>query len=312
MRRPLLNSLIIAAAIFAAACGSAEPARNSNAELTKKIEEVVANLPSRSLLAEVNARAAEAARKGDRQFWEDHIDPRFVSYAGGVRQGRDEVLASVADLKCEIRSHTLSEEKMIPLGNDAVILTAKSAFDGDCAGKELPKTAVVGSLYVRSGSDWKLVYRNKIAPDARGWPASSGTASPIPDDSAKSDLISTATRLFDALKKKDIETAGGLATADLSVVSPKGGLTVGLSAVRDQWNSPDCSISRYDITEPKATEITPDIGILTFRANASGRCFGEALEPVWATAIFQKDAEKWQLAYLFQTPIGQPGFPLLP
>ncbi|MEQ1606117.1 MAG: nuclear transport factor 2 family protein [Pyrinomonadaceae bacterium] len=308
---------MVAVGLFAGCGGGAANADAvpANAETTAKIEKAVAAAPTKGSLLELETKALEAWKKGDAAFWKEYYADDYVSFIGGTRVDKAGIIKRITETKCEVASYSLSDEKMTPVGNDAIALTVKVTIDGTCGGQKLPSPVMSASLYVRNGDKWRSAYHNDVVvldPAAAQKPASPKAAAPkkpaarqaeAPKSEAfTGELFAVETKVWDAWKARDRAAMEHLLTEDLTLVDGTGTVTVGRNAVVDAWILPKCDIKTAAPSDGIATQISPVIGILTFKGNATGTCEGPPLESFWGTSIFLKEAGEWKIVYTFENP----------
>lgn len=100
----------------------------------------------------------EARKHKDLQFWETFLSDEFVGYGLLGKLGKASATKEYAYADCEIRSYTLSNGQVRPLGNDVALITYMSTVDGTCDGKQLPTDSWAASVYVRDGGNWKEAF----------------------------------------------------------------------------------------------------------------------------------------------------------
>lgn len=307
-----------AVVLFAGCSGGSDGAANTasaDPETAAKIEKAVAAAPTRGLLVGLETKTIEAWKSGDLAFWETHLDPSYVSFMGGRRLEKAGEIKMISDGRCEIGNHTFADEKMVPIGNDAIVLTVKATGERTCGGQKLPNPVITSTLYVRSGETWKAAYHNEVPIIDPPAPSKVAPAKPIarkktetkPAEPQKSDpfseeLFAKESKVWDAWKAHDRAAIEQYFTEDLTLVGSTGTVTVGKKAVIDTWMLPKCDIKSAAPADGIATQISPVIGILTFKGNATGTCDGQPLESFWGTSIFQKKAGEWKIAFTLETP----------
>lgn len=310
LRSSVLTLILCVSGAVTLSCGGTDPNIARNANLVRKIEEITASSPTRSLLSGLERSALDARKNADKAFWRRHLDEAFVSYRSGVRRDKISELALLDEENCQLESYGLSEETMVPVGLDAVILTSKADIKGSCSEVSLPNTVRLSTLFVRSGSDWKAAYHNEVAvgnspggvPAQPKTPAKAATPEPSPSAPLAVSLTQLEQRVRSSIKAR---AASDLQTAfieDISRVDSQGNVTIGKSAVIDELTSATCKITRSDISAPQASQISPVIAVLTYKATVEGSCNGRTLRPVWGTSIFHKTTGDWRIAYIFETP----------
>lgn len=313
MMKTLVFVMFTATIGLLAGCGGGADVK-SNAEMANKIEKAVAAAPTRSSLLGLETRALEAWKNGDHAFWNDYYADDYVSFIGGTRLDKAGIIKRITETKCEIANFSLSDEKMTPVGNDAIVLTGKVTVDGTCGGQKLPSPVMSASLYVRAGEKWRSAYHNDVVivdPAAAKKPASAKAPPPKKaaskpaepkGDEFTAELFAVETKVWDAWKNKDRAAMEQLLAEDLTLVNSTGTVTVGKKDVVDAWMLPKCEIKSAAPSEGVATKISRVVGILTFKGNAAGTCDGQPLENFWGTSIFLKEAGEWKIVYTFENP----------
>lgn len=297
-----------------AGCGGGGANVSSNTETLAKVEKAVAAAPTRSLLVGLETKAFDAWKNNDYAFWNSHFDANFVTFINGRRYDKAGEITLISDGKCEISSYALSDEKMTPVGNDAIVLTMLLRADGKCYGQKFPDTATIASLYIRSGDTWKSAYHNEVvvldpktpraaAPKTAEAKPENKTAEPQKSDAFTAELFAIETKVWDAWKTRDRAAMEQQLSQDLTLIDSTGAVTVGKKAVVDAWILPKCDIKSATPSEGVATQISPVVGILTFKGNATGPCEGQPLENFWGTSIFLKEAGEWKIVYTVETPV---------
>jgi len=298
----------VAVGLFAGCGGDAANVR-SNAEMANKIEKAVAAAPTRGLLVGLETKAFEAWKNNDAAFWDEYLDSKFVSYTGGVRYDKAGEIKQITETKCEVTSYTLSDEKMTPIGTDAIVLTTKVAVDGKCGGQQIPSPVISTTLYVRYADTWKAAYHNEVpvldpkAPKSAAPKKAPVKASePRTDDKSAAELLAIEKKGWDAWKARDRAALEPIVTEDLTLVDVTGTVTIGKNAVLDAWLLPKCDIKAAVPSDAAATMLSRTVAILTYKGTAAGKCDGKPLGSLWGTSIFQKEAGEWKVAYVFETP----------
>jgi len=191
----LLSLTAITAVIFAACAAPVEnkPVVNTNANVKP-----AAAPPTVAALLDLEKKAGEAWSKNDSKFFEGFLTDTYVSFHNGKRSTRAEDLKMIAETKCDIKSMSVSEEKMVPVGPDAAVLVTRSTVDGSCGDEKVPSPMRAATLYVRSGDAWKGAHHSEVLiMDPKAAPASDTK------DSLKSDDAKPAAKAED--KKEDVK-----------------------------------------------------------------------------------------------------------
>ncbi len=302
--------IVISSVILASiGCSSGTAVVNENAEVARKVESTVAAAPTKTMLVDLETKAFEAWKKNDAAFWNTHLDDRFVSFTDGKRADKAGEIKLLAETKCEIASYSFSDEKMVPVGNDAIILTAKATVDGSCAGKKLPSPITFGTLYVRSGETWKAAYHNEVPiVDLKAFKPAQQKAAVEPAATEDSDpfasrLLLIEKKAWEALRSKNRSQIEASMTEDVTLVDQTGKVTVGKKDVVGVWTDPTCDIKSASPIQPTASEVSDIIAILTYKGTMAGTCEGQPVSDFWGTTIFQKDGGEWKMVYQFRSPV---------
>lgn len=167
MKTTLLAAAAIAACLVA---GCAPPAANTgntaNANSNANAKSAGA-APTVAALKELETKAFEAYKNKDGKFFEGLMDEKFVMGGMAEHPNKAASIKEISEHKCEIKSFTLSDEKMIPLGADAAAFVAKVTADGTCPDdkgvqQKMPTPSTSATVYVRSGDTWKAAYHNEV------------------------------------------------------------------------------------------------------------------------------------------------------
>lgn len=303
-----LTGILGVALLLTIGCGGNDANAGRNADIARKLEKIAAESPTRSSLSALQMSALDARKNRDKAFWRQYLDEAFVSFRNGVRRDRLSELAEIDEDKCEYESHRLSGETLVPIGNDAVMLTAKADIQGVCGGDPAASPVTIATLYVRSGDKWRAAYHAQAA--AFSVPATAKprdgkrpeppptVSSPAPLEAALAELERRVRNAVKTRSASDLQTAF---TEDVTRVDRSGAVTIGKSAVVDGLTSAGCKVARSEISGVQASPISSAVAILTYKANIEGTCDGKPLGPVWGTSVMQKVAGEWRIAYIFET-----------
>lgn len=166
MRRLISVTLLAAASLWISACGGPAannaPANNSNANTAKP----TAAAPTVDALLAMEKAANEAFIKGDTKHFETMLDDKFVSYEGGQRMTKADMLKMIGGNKCEVKEGwTLTEPQMAKINDDTYAMSYKTTMDGTCTmdGKsmKLPSPTRAVTVWVRNGEKWNGVFHGE-------------------------------------------------------------------------------------------------------------------------------------------------------
>jgi ketosteroid isomerase-like protein len=343
MKRMMKISLFAVAAF--ALIGCAPPANtntnapaNTNANAAPK-----AAAPTADTFMPMENKAFEAWKNKDGKYFEGYIGDNFVpGPSDNPAMTKAEVTKMITEGKCDVKSFSLSEGRVTPVGADAAVFTYKATADGTCEGKPIPSPVTAASVFVRSGDTWKAVYHNEVAiiaaptpdpaaankaaapsadkkavtppPPANDDKAAANSSASNSNSSANSNTAAPADALTDALmaverkgweawKNQDVKAIEETVSADVAFIDITGKATFGKADVIKGWTDGSCKVSSVAISDGKAKSITKDAAILNFKGTAVGTCGDMKLEPLWGTTVAIKEGDTWRAVYIFETPI---------
>lgn len=328
MRSLKLFILSAVTATLFAACGEAPANKPANNAANTNTPKPAAAAPTKEALLELEKKAFEAWSKKDGKHFEVFLADQFVSFTDGKRTGKADEVKMINESKCEVKSHSLSEENMVPVGADAAVLVSKATIDGSCDGKAIPSPLRAVTLFVRSGEAWKAAYHSDTpivdptaappaAPAKKAEPKKEADAGKKPEggDSAENlkpadlvvddltkALMALETSGWEAWKAKDAAKLGSGLTNDAAFVDPMGTAHFGKAANLKIWAEEQCEVNSVKLSDGMASTPMPSVGLLTFKGTADGTCGGHKLGTLWGTAIYVKEGDVWKLAFHFETP----------
>ena len=339
MKTMMRVSLLAITAFALAAC---QPAANTNTNSNTNANTAAkAAAPTADSLLAMDNKAWDAWKNKDGAFFNSFLDDKFVSYENGKREGKADAVKGISENKCDIKSHSLSEPKLTPAGADVAVLTYKATVDGTCEGEKIPSPLMVVSVFTRSGDSWKGAYHNEVVimeppkteagagnanalgnekktmpapPPKDEKPAANAAANTAANSNSNAGSPSTSDALTDALMavekkgweawmKQDAKAMEETITKDISFVDPMGKAYFGKDNVLKEWMSGQCKVTSVDVSEGKASNITADVAILTYKGTPVGTCGDMKLEPIWGTTVAIKEGAAWKAVYIFETPV---------
>ena len=311
MKTFLTIALITASAITFAGCepGPANTAANStnaaNTSNTNAAKPTSAAPTTEALLA-LEKSAHEAFKNKDAKFWETFLANNFVGFGPEGRLDRAAAMKLYAGTDCDVKSVTVSDEKMTTYGTDAAILTTKVTTDGTCGGNKIPTDSYAASGFVRDGDKWKGVFHGEVAvTDPKAAPAKAAPAAPGPKDgpaSAEADnalataLLAIENKSWEAWKARDSKTLDEISTSNFQYLS-----SMGLKDKAEStkfWTATPCEIKSFALTDPQAVSLTKDLALITYKGSAVGTCEGKPVPPMlWVASFNMKEGDTWKNAF---------------
>ena len=114
--------LAAAAALVSTACAASALANDAN---------------TKAELVTLEKSAYEAWKSKDAKYWDLFLSDRFVGW-GSTKLNKASATKEYTGADCDIKSYALSEEEISLLGENAALITHKTAVDGTCGGQKIP------------------------------------------------------------------------------------------------------------------------------------------------------------------------------
>jgi len=298
-----------AALVFAVCAGNALAGGDNAANTAAKPARIA---PTKDALVTLERSSYEARKSKDSKFWGTFLSDKFVGYGSSGKLDKASATKKYADSDCEVRSYTLSDEQIRPLGDGAALITYKSTVDGKCGGQQLPPNSWAASVYVRDGAKWKSAFHAE-APivDPKAATAKPADKQEAPKKveaktaarNAASDTLLEAERgIWEAWKAHDANRLADLTTSDISFINIFGTFFATKAEALKDWTSEGCKVKSVSVTNATATMLSPTVGILTFNGGADGTCFGQNVGPIWGTSVYVKVGKTWKWTFGINLP----------
>ena len=318
MKRITVISMTLAAAAIFAACGAPAGnnspagnnanAGNSNANTAKP----VAAAPTKEALMTIEKAGWEAWKTRDAKWTEDNYWDKGFNLGGTGRTDKATMIKMTATQKCDIKSYTLSDDKMQMAGPDVALLTYKAAQDATCDGKKSPANVWSAAVYVREGEKWKAAfYAEAPVVDPKAAPAKPAAAAPAKKDEAKpadakSDpatdaLLAVETKAWEAWKNKDAKGLDDFAGKDMVSLDASAGWTP-RDVTLKRWADPTCNIKTVKLTDAASVAYNSDYAMLTLKATVDGKCGTESVTPEWDATVYGKEGGAWKALMTMGVP----------
>ncbi|MEO6655844.1 MAG: nuclear transport factor 2 family protein [Pyrinomonadaceae bacterium] len=320
MKRITLLASALAASAFLAACGApagnapvATNANSTNTNTNTNTAKPVAAAPTKEALMTLEKGGWEAWKNRDTKWSEENYSAKGVGFGKDGRQDKAAMIKAMTEAKCDIKSYSLSDDQMTMLGADVAVLTFKGTQDGTCDGKKVPAAVWASSVYVRESDKWKaLLYVENPVVDPAAPPAKATAPVPAKKDAAKptdakpdslsDSLMAIETKAWEAWKQRDKAGVEAVMTKDFFYVSGLGRKDrAGAIAL---WAESKCTGLDYKFSDPMGMSITPDVSLVTYRADTKGTCDGKPVPPhLWVASFDMKEGDAWKNA--FYTDVNQ-------
>ena len=280
---------------------------NSNSNATS-----TAAAPTKEALVALERSAYDAWKNKDAKFWDTFLAANFVGFGSTGKLDKASASKEYAGADCEVKSSTISDEQMRPLGPDAALLTYKLAQDATCGGQKLPANAWAAGVYVREGGQWKGAFHAempirdpKAAPATGTAPAAkpaatNAAASPAANPNTDA-LAALERKAWDAWKNKDAKALEDWAGAGF-VAFTSNGRQDKAGAIKT-WTTDGCQVRSTGINDPASVSFGPDFSLLTFRSAIDATCGGSPVPSEYGATIYGKEAGAWKAVFTMGSPI---------
>lgn len=257
--------------------------------------------PSSNVARELSAleeRSYDAWKAGDAKFWNGFLSDHFVGWGPSGRIDKRAAVAALGGADCQIGSVRLVGTQVTELTPTVALLTHRTEVSGTCRGKALPPAAYTATVYVREGGLWKAGYRAQSSivdpmkatrpPGGEAW-----TGGPSRTDAATRQLLAREQAVVTAWKDRDSGRMAALFGPKLQFVDIFGDHIGDRGEALKAWSGDGCDVKSFDLRGAKATMFGPDFGVLTYLGIFDGKCFGQDLWPIWATAFYVRHDDVW-------------------
>lgn len=304
--------MAIAAALLAACNNTGEsPGTNMNANSGNTTAKPPAPPTKEALVAQEN-NAFNAWMKKDGKFFEGFLTDNFVMFGGNGRIDKAATIKEIAENKCENKSFSFSDEQMTAVGPDVAVITMKVTSDYTCDGVKGPSPVWSASVYVRSGDAWKAAYHAEVPivdPKAPPKPTSvpksaddksKPAADAKPADALTEALLAAERKGWEGWKNRDAKAIEEIVTQNLVFIDPTGRFDK--AGALKTWTEPKCEVKSFSFTDAASVSLTKDVGLLTLKSSADGKCEGQTLMPLWNTSLFIKEGDAWKVIFMLENP----------
>src|SRR5215218_8264481 len=310
------TKFLILAAIAAFAMTACQPAATTNnAVVTNANSNAISNsnanaattaaAPTKEALMTLERSAYDAWKNKDAKFWDTFLAANFAGFGNSGKLDKAAAMKEYAGADCDVKSSTLSEEQMTPLGPNAALITYKLAQDATCGGKKLPANAWAAGVYVREGSQWKGAFHAEspindpnTKPDkaaaAAAKPASAATTAAAPDAATEA-MFTLEKKAWEDWRTKNEKGLTDWASPSMISFTGKGRQT-GADAIK-YWMSDGCEVKSTTLSNPSSISLGPDNSLLFFKAEVDGKCQGTPVPSEYGASIYAKEAGTWKALF---------------
>ncbi len=319
--------VLTAIAVLFAGCGA--PAGNAPANNTTANAAKPAAAPTADSLIALERQANEAYFRGNAMFFEGMLSDKFVTLGpGGSRMDKAATMKMIGGVRCDIKDGwKLDEANVSAIDADTYIVNYKGTLDGTCTvdgnTEKAPSPVRAATVWVRSGDKWVAAFHgeNQIVDlNAAASPPAQSEAkakAPAKDDKTAIDakpvtpagdpvtdaLIAIERSVWEAWKGTDAAKLEELTNKDLSFVDIFGNVTSTKADTIKLWSEHKCEVKGVSVTDGVRISLSPTVSILTFKGNAEGTCYGQAMGgPIYGSSLYVKNGDTWKLAFTMNSP----------
>src|ERR1700732_1217658 len=129
---------VLAAAAALVYTASARDALANNANATKTAEKTAQAGPTKVALVTLEKSAYAAWKSKDAKFWDTFLSDKFVGWGTSGKLDKVSAKKEYTGADCDIKSYSLSDERVSSRGRHAALITYKATVDGTCGGQKIP------------------------------------------------------------------------------------------------------------------------------------------------------------------------------
>lgn len=111
----------------------------------------------------------------------------------------------------------------------------------------------------------------------------------------KEEIVAIEKASWKAFADHDAKAYGDTMTDDAIEVTAQGEVVMGRQKITADIGSSTCNVKKFDLTDTKLRELSPDIAILTYTLIQDVTCGGNKMAPkVFATSIYVRKGGQWR------------------
>jgi hypothetical protein len=260
------------------------------------------------VLSGLEENSYHAWQSKNTKFWYTFLSEKFVSWGASGRIDKAAAISEWSGSSCEIASYKISDLQVTRLTREAAVLTHKTTVDGSCSGNLLPNASWTATVYLREGAQWKAVFRaasaiiepSKLPKQAVDTAAATRQVSQDADTKA---ILSREHAYWDAWKDRDEKRLAALLPEQLQFIDIFGNhLGTRAEALNAFSGRQGCDVKSFQLSDARATRVTPNVAILTLYATVDGSCLGQPVIPIWTTSFYVKRGDTWVWSFGINIP----------
>jgi hypothetical protein len=306
------------AAFLATACQPAANTSNNstalNANANANTTKAASAAPTKEELMALERSAYEAWKTRDAKFWDPFLTANFVGLGPTGKLDKAAAIKDFSSGDCDVKSFSISDDQMTPLGNDAALMTYKVSIDATCGGQKIPANNWAAGVYVREGDKWKGAFHAESPisdPNAKPMapappPAKPATSTVAPaatstSDAATEALMALEKKAWDDWKNRNAAGLEAFASSNLIAFTGKG--RQDKAGAIKTWMEDGCEVKSASLSDPASVSIGPDYRLFTFKATLDAKCGGTKIPSENGVTIYAKEGDTWKALFTMGTPI---------
>ena len=273
---------------------------NTTAAANANAAKPAAAAPTKESLMAIEKQAWDQWKAGDMTaFFRDSVSDKYVGFSGSGRVDKAGSIAAMNKEKCEVKSYAMSDDQLNMIGADFAVLTYKAVQDATCGGTKIPAEVWATSTFIREGDKWMNQHHseNAVTDDKSPTPkaAAPATASTEKADAMTEAMMAVETAAWDAWKNRDPKAVEAVMAKDFLSVGGRG--RADRAGAVKAWSDPKCEGLGYTFGDAKSVQLTKDVALVTYKADAKGKCDGKAVTPtMWVASFDVKEGDAWKNA----------------
>ena len=297
----LVFSLLVAAACTTQPSTNMSTNSNANTTMSKPAA------PSEADMFAKEKAAWDAIKKKDYTAFGDLLTTDYIEVTDDGVYDKAGITADVKDF--DLSDATFTDWKMIPIDNDAVILTYQTTLKATYKGQEVPPGPYrSAAAWVNRDGKWLAFYYQQTViktmppppspePGASKTPAASPAATTASTATTGPDPIANEKIVWDAFRSKNYDAFAAL--LDPAFVELEGNAAYDKAAA---VAGADFDASQFELSEWKAAKLDNDAGLVTYLITSKDPKMG----PERHSSIWANRNGKWLALLHIGTPVAKP------
>jgi hypothetical protein len=297
--------VLVSFLLIASACAnqtSTNTATNSNANTT--VSKPAA--PSEADMIAKEKSVWDTLKQKDASAFGNFLASDYIEVTDDGVFDKAGIVADVKDF--DLSEATFSDWKMLPIDNDAVILTYSPTLKGKYKGQDIPPGPYrSAAAWVNRDGKWVAIYYQQTmiktmppppSPAAASTPAKAAASPATTAAVAGSDPIVNEKLVWDAFKTRNLDAFAALLDPAFMELEQTGVYDKAASVKNNDFDA-----SQFELTEWKAVKLDADAALVTYLVTPTDPKMGG---PERHTTIWAARGGKWLALFHIGTPVAKP------